>query len=102
MGTPMNAPGSPHRKVQKEDGEQYHEWRHGKNFACDPGLEIAANKELNEVQTTEYQDRVLPGLELNDGEQCRQNRSNERTNKSDVVEREGQHIAFPRKRESAE
>jgi hypothetical protein len=89
------------QKSPEKDGEQHHEWRHGKNAACYPRLEVAADEELDEVQTTEYQDRALPGFELSDGEQCRQNRCDQRADEGDIVEREGDDAPFLRKWESA-
>ena len=73
----------------EKDGEQHHERRHGENAARYPRLKVAAYKELDEIQTGEYQDDALPGSELGDGKNRWQYRCDQRADKWNIVEREG-------------
>jgi hypothetical protein len=81
--------GDPSEEGPEKYREQYQEWRNGKCAACDPGLEIASDNELDQVQAHEHDERHLQGTELRDGELRSEIRRDEWSYEWNVVDREG-------------
>jgi hypothetical protein len=54
-------------------------------------LDIASGEELDDVEAYEHHDGQLPGLELHQRKQRREDRREQRADERDVVEDEGDH-----------
>ena len=89
MGTPMSAPGMPHRKPKKNTAKTTTKWRDGERGTGGERLDVVADEELDGRQSDEDEDDRLPGVQLTDGEEGRKKSCHEGADEGDVVEGEG-------------
>ncbi len=90
--------GNPPHERPEEHRKQHQEGRNRQRAARDARFEIASDQELNEIEAGEYDHGHLPGFELRDREQGREDGGDQRPHERDIVQQEGDEAPFRRQR----
>ena len=83
IGTPIRAPGMPHRRAKKNTANTTASGEIESAAPAASGTKIVADEELDGGEPGEDEYDRLPGIELSDGEERWQERRNEGTDERD-------------------
>src|SRR5262245_49919179 len=94
-GTEQAPQERPEEHCKKDD-----EWGDGERTAGDARLYVAADDELNDIEAGEHGQRRLPGCELRQCKQRREDGGDEWPDERDIVKCKGNDDSFKRKLEA--
>ena len=89
IGTPMKAPGIPHRNNQKKTENNTTNGDIDSAAPATRGSQIAADQELNEIEADKDHERHLPRFGLRDREHAGKDRGDKRSYERNIVQGKG-------------